>query len=85
MFKRLNVRRCNGIVALCKLAKRLDFLERAQHIGFAFKPNDAHALAVNGLYVHLVGQHGKCSTDGISGASEFAVSSASVGSISWNA
>ena len=70
MFKGLNIRRCNGVVALCEFGKRLDFLECAEHIGLTFEPDDTHALAVNGLHVHLVGQHGKCSADGIAGAPE---------------
>ena len=70
MFKRLNVRRCNGIVALCKLAKRLNLFERAQHVGFALKPNNAHAFAVYGLHKHPVGQHTQGATDGIARASE---------------
>ena len=68
MFKGLNVRRCNGIVALCKFAKRLNFLERAQHVGFALEPNNAHALAVYGLHEHLVGQHAQGAADGIARA-----------------
>ena len=70
MFERLNIRRCNGIVALCKLAKRLNLFECAQHVGFALKPNNAHALAVYGLHKHPVGQHTQGATDGIASASE---------------
>ena len=71
MFKRLNVRRCDGIVALCKFAKRLDFLECTQHVGFALKPNNAHALAVYGLHKHPVGQHAQSAADGIARAAKF--------------
>ena len=71
MFKGLNVRRCNGIVALCKFAKRLDFLECAQHVGIALEPNNAYALAVYGLHKHLVGQHAQGAADGIARAAKF--------------
>ena len=71
MFKRLDLGRCDGIVALCKFAKRLDFLECAQHVGFALEPNNAHALAVYGLHKHLVCQHAQSAADGIARAAKF--------------
>ena len=70
MFKRLDLGRCDGIVAFCELAKRLNLFECAQHVGFALKPNNAHALAVYGLHKHPVGQHTQGATDGIASASE---------------
>ena len=70
MFKRLDLGRCDGIVAFCELAKRLNLFECAQHVGFALKPNNAHALAVYGLHKHPVGQHTQGATDGIARASE---------------
>ena len=70
MFKRLDLGRCNGIVAFCELAKRLNLFECAQHVGFALKPNNAHALAVYGLHKHPVGQHTQGATDGIASTSE---------------
>ena len=70
MLKGLDVRRGNSIVALCKLAKRLDFLECAEHIGLTFEPDDTHALAVNGLHIHLVGQHAQGASNGIARAAK---------------
>ena len=71
IFKRLDLGRCDDIVALCKFAKRLDFLECAQHVGFALEPNNAHALAVYGLHKHLVCQHAQSAADGIARAAKF--------------
>ena len=71
MFKRLDLGRCDGIVAFCELAKRLNLFECAQHVGFALKPNNAHALAVYGLHKHPVGQHAQSAADGIARAAKF--------------
>ena len=71
MFKRLDLGRSDGIVAFCELAKRLNLFECAQHVGFALKPNNAHALAVYGLHKHPVGQHAQSAADSIARAAKF--------------
>ena len=70
MFKRLDLGRCDGIVAFCELAKRLNLFECAQHVGFALKPNNAHALTVYRLHKHLVGQHAQGASNGIARAAK---------------